>query len=280
MLHEIKTGAICFDAQLRRGQVVALDDEHNEVQLQFERRGNVPLAEFMEEYMVVCDLSSLHSLLNGGPLPIFREGKNLQRDFESCIVSGKPLAEGVLKAILVPNVMNEAHYNMQVLGVRDRFMTASKKEDEQAVSEIRWDESRTVLELSERLKKVATLDVEGECNWDNVERILRNGKDRAEATERFALALALILKNGNAADRERLYSLADSLADAVVWSDFNTCIEVSNKIPGKLAPLWFEYTARAVGTGYLVKLAIKLPYRLWNPIEHILLRLILLLIFQ
>ncbi len=269
LLHEIKSAAICYDKALERGCIVALDDAKSEVQMQFAHRRTVSLSEFMSDYIVVSDLSSLHTILSGGLLPAYRDGKDMRRILEDCLVCGGPLPEGILKSILVPAVMSESHYNAQVLGIVEKQTAAPARSDDVApVSEVRWDESRTVLELSERLKQVTTLNVEGGFNRENVARILTNGKDRSEQAEKFALSIALFLKNADAEMKGWIYSLCESLADACVWKDPAVCIEVSNKIPGKLAQNWFEFTASAVGTQFLAKLVIKLPYRLWTPLEH------------
>ncbi|MBR6373356.1 MAG: GreA/GreB family elongation factor [Victivallales bacterium] len=268
MLREIKIAAICYDKDLLCGQVVALDDAQNQVELQFERRYNVPLKTFMDEYVVVKDLSSLQILLKGGILPTFREGRSYLKEYRESLAAGRPVTDELVKSILVPAVMSEKHFDMQVRGVREMPQTIAKEKEEAAIAELRWDDSRNVLELSERLKKVSTLNVEGETHWDNVERIINNGKDRAESVERFALAISLLLKTGNAEAIQHLYGMGAGISDALVWKDVNTCVDVSNKLPGKLAQEWFEYTAKVIGTDYLAKLAIRLPYRLWTYVEH------------
>ena len=268
MLREIKMAAICYDKDLLCGQVVALDDAQSQVQLQFERRYTVPLKTFMDEYVVVKDLSSLQILLKGGILPTFREGRSYLKEYRESLAAGRPVTDELVKSILVPAVMSERHFDMQVRGVREMPQTVAKEKEEAAIAELRWDDSRNVLELSERLKKVSTLNVEGETHWDNVERIINNGKDRAESVERFALAISLLLKTGNAEAIQHLYDMGAGISDALVWKDVNTCVDVSNKLPGKLAQEWFEYTAKVIGTDYLAKLAIRLPYRLWAYVEH------------
>ncbi len=268
MLREIKMAAICYDKDLLCGQIVALDDAQSQVQLQFERRYNVPLKTFMDEYVVVKDLSSLQILLKGGILPTFREGRSYLKEYRESLAAGHPVTDELVKSILVPAVMSEKHFDMQIRGIREMPQTIAKEKEEAAIAELRWDDSRNVLELSERLKKVSTLNVEGETHWDNVERIINNGKDRAESVERFALAISLLLKSGNAEAIKHLYDMSAGIADALVWKDVNTCVDVSNKLPGKLAQEWFEYTAKVIGTDYLAKLAIRLPYRLWAYVEH------------
>ncbi len=268
MLREIKMAAICYDKDLLCGQVVALDDAQNQVELQFERRYNVPLKTFMDEYVVVKDLSSLQILLKGGILPTFREGRSYLKEYRESLAAGHPVTDELVKSILVPAVMSEKHFDMQIRGIREMPQTIAKEKEEAAIAELRWDDSRNVLELSERLKKVSTLNVEGETHWDNVERIINNGKDRAESVERFALAISLLLKTGNAEAIQHLYGMGAGISDALVWKDVNTCVDVSNKLPGKLAQEWFEYTAKVIGTDYLAKLAIRLPYRLWTYVEH------------
>ena len=101
MLREIKMAAICYDKDLLCGQIVALDDAQSQVQLQFERRYNVPLKTFMDEYVVVKDLSSLQILLKGGILPTFREGRSYLKEYRESLAAGHPVTDELVKSILV-----------------------------------------------------------------------------------------------------------------------------------------------------------------------------------
>ena len=132
MLREIKMAATCYDKDLLCGHVVALDEERCEVELQFERRYTVPLKVFMDEYVIVKDLSSLQILLKGGSLPTFREGRSYLNEYRQSLAAGHPVTNELVKAILVPAVMSERHFDMQIMGVREAVQTASKEKEEAA----------------------------------------------------------------------------------------------------------------------------------------------------
>lgn len=167
--------------------------------------------------------------------------------------------------------------------------------DTEKSTEPRWDESRSVLELCERLKKIADsttksraktdaedgespvrnaskskcLAVEGEVNKENIARIFAQAANRQDQNMNVALSLAYL--NEFAGDlKEWVDELAKGLdASAAVWASIEACAEISDKLPGKQAPFWFDVVSTAKGDNFLADVAMKLPFRLWTHIEKI-----------
>lgn len=279
MLSQTKIGSLCFDKEINKGCIIAIDDTANEVQIQFERRRNVPVEAYFKDFIVVRDLSTLHSLLNGNQLPVHREGKDVHGELEGCLIHTGSLPANCLKRILVPSVMSENHFSTQVMGVISappavkKAVPASGASAAAAVASVRWDESRSILELSERLKQVETLTVSGELQTKNVEEILKNAAPRAEQADSFALSFAYLEKmSGDLSSW--LAELARSLSDtAVAWQDKAFCAEVSDKMPGKMVPYWFEAICDAKGAEYLASVTMKLPCKLWGNVEKLFARI-------
>ena len=274
MLRQIKPNAIIFDRELHMGRVFNLDDITNEVVIQFDKRRSVPLTVFFSEFIIVADLSPLYNILISRQLPIHRDGDNLKERLDASLVCNYTLSGDVLKKILVPEYMTESHYRTQILNeaVPQKVVAEVKSVVKgKEVTDIRWDESRTVLELSERLKLVSTLNLKEEPKLDNVVRILHFAAPRVDQAERFALALAYLQSLLNADLAEWFQQTMQELAaTAVIWGEkVDLCAEVSDKLPGKLALNWFETTRIAKGDAYLAKMVTKLPYRLWGHAEKV-----------
>lgn len=280
MLEQIKSGAYCFDKDFNMGRVIALDDMSNEVQAHFDRRRSIPLDAFFKDFVIIRDLSSLHTLLSGGQLPVRRTGQNLRAELEDCIICGDSLPENCLRQILVPNVMTAPYFKAQVLGIveeeepphpQKNTRPTISKHHQQDNTDQRWDESRTVLELSERLKNDTSLEVpDGNVNKANIERIFKQAAPRTDLVDKVALSLAFLQKMAGPL-QDWITETARSLAPtAAVWLDIDLCAEASDKIPGKMALSWFEVTRNAMGGDFLAHLTIKLPYRLWGHAEKVL----------
>ena len=273
MLRQVKPNAVCFDKTLAMGRVFALDDITSEIIIQFDKRRSIPLKAFFAEYIIVADLSPLHSIIITRQLPIHRDGDNLRERLNASLLYTATFPGDLLRQILVPAIMNESHYKTQVLNepVATKQVTEVKKTVEgKEVTDIRWDESRTVLELSERLKLVSTLNLANEPNKGNVLRIFQLAATRPDQAERFALAMAYLVSLADEEMTEWIGEMARTLAQtAILWEKPELCAEISDKMPGKLALDWFKATALACGDEYLAKTIVKVPHRLWGHAEKV-----------
>jgi len=280
IMQQVKPGAFCYDRQFGLGVVATLDDIANDVVIQFERRHTVPLRLFMNNFIVVKDLSLVHSLLCGKSAASLLKPSTFEEDILGSLIAQVPLAEDLGQRLLVPKVLTEEQYASFVSGVSP-FSTASSTISAQATSVAaaasasnvfseQWDASRSLLELSERLKNLSCLEVEGQPNLDNVAGILHHSAGRDEQADIFALSLALLQKMAGPLLPWLNETLARIAEKAVVWQNAEIFAVVTDKLPGRLLPFWLRATSTAMGNDYLAAQALLLPVRLWTQVEKVL----------
>ncbi|NMA45689.1 MAG: hypothetical protein GX945_03925 [Lentisphaerae bacterium] len=277
VIGELKIGAYCYDSNFGVGTIAAIDDLANEVQVQFERRRSMSLSQFVDSVIVIKDLSLLHEVLSGkhgGKLPPI---KDIRAALPVSLVTTGSIPDDIVKRLLVPAVLTEEAFARAVVMVEDATQSSTKPAPLKgagtpapAADSQRWDYSRSILELCERLKDVSSLKVDSEPMLDSVQRILQQAAIRADQSEQFAQALAMLQKmSGDLGDwlRTTVAGLAD---EAVVWQNNDLWAEVTDKLPGKLAPFWFKTTQMAKGNDYLTSNTLLLPFRLWAQTEKLL----------
>ncbi len=283
LLQQLKPGAFCYDRQFGLGTIVVLDDLANDVVLQFERRHTVPLRHFIDHFVVVKDLSILHSLL-GGKSPSLLKPSTFVEDIQGSLIAQSPPEADLGRRLLVPKVLTEEQYASLVNGVSPFAATAPTSTSttlNPATSTMttapvlnehseQWDASRSLLELSERLKPLSTLATETEPNLGNVAGILRHSAARADQADKFALCLALLYKMSGPLLPWLKEGLAEVADKAVIWQQASTYAAVTDKLPGKLLPFWLRVTSIAKGNDYLAAQTLQLPVRLWSQVEKVL----------
>ena len=280
VIGELKIGAYCYDSSSGVGTIAAIDDLANDVQVQFDRRRSMSLSQFVDSVIVIKDLSLLHEVLSGkhsGKLPPI---KDISAALPVSLVAAGAIPDGIVKQLLVPAVLTDdafARATTAVGGAPKASAVSAPVTNAPAPTVAapppgsqRWDHSRSILELCERLKGVTSLKVDSEPTLDNVQRILQQAGIRPDQSDHFALALAMLQKmSGDLGDwlRTTVEYLAD---EAVIWHNGDTWAEVTDKLPGKLAPFWFKATQIAKGSDYLTTNTLRLPFRLWAQTEKLL----------
>ena len=275
LMEHLQVGAICFDNQMRRGTIVEIEDLTNQLTIQMKsERKIVQMSAFLRTFVIVRKDSTLAQLLLTGKNEGEQPGVAYRKKLEDDILRASSLPADFLRKILVPDVMTENHFKNQILGVSGS--TEEKKSHASAPkaplnreTSLRWDDSRSVLELSERLKNCDNLQVEGEPHLDSVKTVLERGASVEEQAEKFATAVALLQKLGDAKIRAWLAEIAKELSEkkVAIWSNQTLWCTVSNDLPGKIAVFWFEVTLPACGADWLATACLKLPYRLWASVE-------------
>jgi transcription elongation factor GreA len=277
IMQQVKPGAFCYDRQFGLGTIAIVDDIANDVIIQFERRHTVPLRLFMDNFIVVKDLSLVHSLLCGKLAANLLKPSTFEADILSSLIAQAPLDEDLGQRLLVPKVLTEEQYASFASGVSPfaaasastSTQTTSAATDSNVFSE-QWDASRSLLELSERLKNLSTLEVEGEPNLDNVAGILQHAAGRDDQADNFALTLALLQKMAGPLLSWLNEVLARLAEKAVVWQNAETFAAVTDKLPGRMLPFWLRATSTAMGNDYLATQTLQLPARLWTQVEKVL----------
>lgn len=278
LISELKIGAYCYDSNSGVGTIAAIDDLANEVQVQFERRRCMGLRQFIDSVIVIKDLSLLHEVLSGKHGTKLPPIKDIRAALPVSLVATGTIPDDIVKQLLVPMVLTEDAYARAITMADEAAQSsagpaATKKTGTPVPTPLptadsqRWDHSRSILELCERLKGVSSLKVDSEPMLDSVQRILQQAAIRPDQSEQFALALAMLQKmSGDLGDWLR--ATVEFLADqAVVWQNDDLWAEVTDKLPGKLAPFWFKATQTAKGNDYLASNTLLLPFRLWAQTE-------------
>ena len=280
VIGELKIGAYCFESNSGVGTIAAIDDLANDVQVQFDRRRSLSLSQFVDSVIVVKDLSLLHEVLSGkhgGKLPSLKE---INAALPASLVAAGVVPDGIAKQLLVPAILTEDAFaratatdaavkSTPVAPVPVKTVPVMAVASPPSGS-LRWDHSRSILELCERLKGATSLKVDSEPTLDNVQRILQQASIRPDQSDHFALASAMLQKmSGDLGDW--LHRTVEILADqAVVWHSGAMWAEVTDRLPGKLAPFWFKVTHVAKGSDFLTANTLLLPFRLWAQTEKLL----------
>ena len=282
VLRALKKGAFCYTPAFGVGTVDMIDQISGEVRVAFVRRQangkkadglnkaerqTLGLRNFLDNLMVVDVDSDVHNWMAKKSRPEKTDLKTLTEFMNSHITSARPALLNPGRALLVPGVMTEAQFKVLTSGA-----PAKQGGDAQAsgaVNTMSWDQSRSLLELNERLKLITTIDEASKPDFENLTKIFENAALRDDAVLVFATALGSLehmLPAGLKPEFDKTVALL-SEKKAVVWENEELFIEASDKLAGKLVIPWFAVTKRAKGAEYLIDCTLKLPYRLWAGTE-------------
>lgn len=269
VMAQIKMGVACFDKAFGCGVIVAVDDLANEVTIQMARKRVMNLQNFLDNAIIIESGSPLSNLLNHKGIGKYATPDAFVKTMLECLISAQDLPKNIIKKIVVPTIMTEANYTAMIDG-KGVQLTATGKDGDGAQGKdgTRWDTSRSIAELVDRLKDTSNLAVENP-NLNNIEGIFENASTREDQADFFAQAVAMIEKDGNFSVPliKKLETLG---AEAPVWNNDALFLEVSDKVPGKLAPFWFRVSYEIKGVEYLLDRTMRLPYRLWSHVEKVL----------
>lgn len=270
VMKELKVGAFCHDPAFGTGTVLALDDLSNEVTVSLDRKRTLRLRSFFDTMMIVKTSSPLQTLLNQKKLPASGIGRDYLDSIHSSLLCAGTMPNGIVKKMLIPAFLTEERYDMIASGNENNNggELSAAAESAQSSDPRSWDNSRSIDELVERLKSVTKLKVD-QPNLENVRNLFSSVAHRPELSESFAMAAAMILKGAAYDDflEETMKILADK---AEVWNNINLFVEICDKLPGKLVPLWLKASQLAKGSEYLVEATLLMPYRLWGYVEKLL----------
>ncbi len=269
MMKELKEGVFCHDPAFGTGTVLAVDDLSNEVTVSLDRKRILRLRSFFDTMLLVKTGSPLHVLLIQKKLPATVISREFLDSIQSSLLCAGTMPNGIGKKLLIPAFLTEERYDMIASGNENNNSGELSAFTEPGYcSDARsWDNSRSIDELVERLRSASKLKVD-QPNLENVRNIFSSVAHRPELSESFALAAAMILKSG-AYDgflEETMKMLAPR---AEFWNDISLFVEICDKLPGKLVPLWLKASQLARGNAYLVEATLQMPYRLWGYVEKL-----------
>ena len=282
VLRVLKKGAFCYTPAFGVGVVDMIDEISGEVRVAFVRRQaagkkadglnkaerqTLGLRNFLDNLMVVDIDSDVHNWMAKKSRPEKADLKSLTDFMNSHITSVRSPLLNPGRALLVPGVMTEAQFKVLTSGA-----PAEQGGDAQggtAVNTMSWDQSRSLLELNERLKLNPVIDEASKPDIANVTSIFDYAAPRDDMVLLFATALASLEHMLPAGMKPEFDKTVAMLAEkkAVVWENEELFIEASDKLAGKLVIPWFAVTKRAKGADYLIARTLKLPYRLWAGTE-------------
>ncbi len=270
MMRELKIGVFCHDPALGIGTVLGLEDLSNEVTVSFDRKRTLRLRSFFDNILLVKKDSPLHKLLLQKKPGDGDGGKKYLAALEESLLCVGDVTEETVRKILVPTYLTEERYDMLAAENEKNSPEAPQPAGGEAagIDSRSWDNSRSIDELVERLKTTTKLKV-NQPNLENVRHIFSSVAHRPELSEAFAMATAMIQKEGVYDDflQETMKSLAEKTE---AWQDVKLFVEICDKLPGKMVPFWLKASQLAMSSTYLAEATLQMPYRLWGHVEKLL----------
>lgn len=282
VLAHLTAGAFCY-GRLGLGEIIQLDGNANEVKVAFGgakgkgksktakptdvRRHCLALRSFLDNTIVVKTGTDVHEWLARRSQPPKMTAAELEQHVRDCVVSVVDLPLNLTRALLVPRVLTDVglrNLTAAAAAAQPAPAAASSQGGAPAAAAHRWDLSRSLQELNERLKLATDFTVREDTNLANVAEILTGGSTRDEHAFLFASSLALLFDNRAAFAEWLDKTIADLAETALIWADARVFAETTDKLPGKQSLPWLKVTRLARGTDYLITATFDLPYRLWT----------------
>ena len=272
MMGELKVGAFCYDAAFGLGKIRRVDGLASEITLQNDRNRSLRLRSFFDSQLMIKNASPLFDLLQSDKLGEKARQPGYLAGLQASLLAKPEKQRNAVKDILLSKFLSEEDYERLAAGrlnLEGPVDSGSATQDKAAqLHDLRrWDNSRNLDELVERLKDGVELQ-QNEINLSNLHRIFEHAATRPEQAEIFANAVATLHKEG--VQEDAFTELMQKLSNAEIWKNIELFVEQTDKLTLKLIPSWLTATQLAKGSDYLVDAAVKLPYRLWTHIEKLL----------
>ena len=288
----------CFERSLGVGEVIQIDDMGNEVKIScddlpdphkatkgksgkdsaqgndasaakfsnIKRKHIISLRSFLENAIVVKKGTDVEKWLRKEDKPSKMPQAELEALVRSCVVTAHTLPMNLTRALLVPRILSDTT-------LRNLTNVSNVPQEKEAASPVqgsRWDASRSIQELVERLKTATDFSCNEGTDLNNVSTILKGASIREDYTGMFALAIA-ILQEHSSNYQEWFNNLIKQITDeAIVWKQEDLFATTSNEMAGKQIQDWFRATYSAKGPEYLVEQTCGLPFKLWAHTEKLL----------
>jgi transcription elongation GreA/GreB family factor len=263
----VKPGALCFHPAHGLGSIEAVDGLSNEVRIRFQRHVSLALDVVLGQTVLIRPASWLFYLAKGEKgakekLVVDQFGERARAE----LVTAAPLSDDVLKAVLVPAILN-ADEVAALLRIAEVRRPAEAAGPVVATITRTWDQARGITEMVGLLAADEALQ-DSRADVANVATILRAGAERPTAASDFVEAVSR-LQDAFGTGSWLATVLTDLASRAVSWNDATVFIEQTDKLPGRLMTPWFEATATARGAAYLAQATMALPLRLWSHSEGV-----------
>lgn len=277
VMAHVKRDAFCFAPAFGVGVVRTVDDFSNEVKVTFQRRQTLGLRNFLDSMLLVKMDTEVHKWLLKTERPKKMPLSALNERIQGAVCSAFPPLMNPARALLVPHVMSDVQLRNLTAVAEAPEVSEAGPSSADSSPEQSWEQSRSLKELSERMKSVSSLEEGKEYEVDDLRAVLiagaRRDSEDIKRKEEEALNLALSLaelQQKLPASMSQWFS--DVLADLVekeadVWMDHQLFLDTSDKMPGRQVLPWFKVTCSAMGADYLVERTCYLPHRLWSNTE-------------
>ena len=265
-LENLREGAVCYHRAQGVGTVDEVDDLAGEVYFRFGRIVHVPLALAVADAVLVKEDSLVqHLRRDSASWTRAAESENLSASLLESLAGPVALRREALHALL-DDVLSEVQLDM-ALG--ERAAQGEAAETEQGGRS--WDAARGIVELVELLRRTEGNVTESEQGIENLRSIWGQSAARRDQAAEFAESVATMWKL--AAGAEWLETILREVATAAVcWECPETFAAQSDHLAGRLTAHWFRASLAALGQKKLALLAVRLPLRLWAPLERVLLQ--------
>jgi transcription elongation GreA/GreB family factor len=282
MMSLLQIGAWIYDATHGVGRITAVDKIIGDLTVEFASKRYMPLSHYLDKTMAVRQGTKLDGMLNQHEFPQYEDKQTFLADMRASVLtldSDLPL-EDTVKRIFVPALMSEEAYvqfssggqvakTPEAANAQETVKSPdTTKKEVQEKDSSRWDNSRDLEELVNRLKVLKEIKVDN-VNSENVTDILSKAAGREQQSELFAQAIAYIWHEPTYKDMLREF-LKTTAGKVCLWNNSNLFLTVTDKLPGKLVAPWLDATNDVKGSEYLVEQTIKLPFRLWSNVEKLL----------
>lgn len=250
----------CYTNKSGFGKIEEVDAFSDQVLVTYKARQNLRLDNFIDNSSLVVPESLAWNLLEGKKF----DHKNtlsadLAKDLEPCLVPKVKFTQALLTRIMMPTYIKSVKA-FEAWYTRKTLVTDTKA----ASGERNWGNSRSLAELNEHLPD-AQISPDAE-QIANLKKIFKFAANKPLQVQLYSEILCVLWDL--CSDKESMSEIVvETAPEAVVWSNQDQFVQVTDKMMAKHLNGWFHITLKAKGTDWLVSNCMDLPNKFWSYIE-------------
>ncbi len=271
VFHALRPGIRLWIPGLGVNTVQELDEKHGSLTLAEDPEKHLPLAEFLARCVILQPEGILDSLVQKKKVSFASLPELYQAACDSLVTCQEP-SPTLVEKILIPTYYG--HVDLQAMCSPLKQENQAGEKNQSALAG-RWDYSRSVAEMLQRLEKTG-ISEEAAWNRDNLKAILaremgsivqaRTEKQKLETAQRCAEAISLLHMDGRT--KELIQGLCQELQGQFLpWHELPLFVAVSDELPGKNVADWFTLSRENIGADYLMEATLQMPCHLWAYTE-------------
>ena len=269
------------------GTVAEVDGLANQVLLQLHGKRPLSLEIALESLVFIRTDSPADALLRRQEtIPAEMTAEQLRQRVAASFIPAVPCGDDLLRALIVPQVLHEGEFQALLSGARARNAAATTSPPPAAAkstpatpppaaakgaphgAERLWFQSRNLEELADITAKTKSLDLTPENLAAMRELFTRFGMKKEQAGSLAQAAGQLWTLAGSKPALQEFFH--DSVTLTAPWQDKALFVTVTDELPGKSVPPWFEATIAACGLEWVCDAACGMPHRLFATLGKIL----------